>query len=188
MRKWIARMRVARGKIILAGLGLAVVVVSGIAIAQVPGLFIASPTGLEQINVLVPSTGTAVTSPQITTITVNQIRNAVGHALVATGTTVTSAPANTVGCLVADGAITTWNITLAESRIRRRKLLRRQRHRFDLYLQRHGHGGDDAAESNTGAELFQSIDQRWRLRTVDLRLRQPDLVSRALSLHRRICR
>lgn len=112
MRKWIARMRVARGKIILAALGLAVVVVSGIAIAQVPGLFIASPTGLEQINVLVPSTGTAVTSPQITTITVNQIRNAVGHALVATGTTVTSAPANTVGCLVADGAITTWNITL----------------------------------------------------------------------------
>ena len=101
-----------RNWIIGAVLGLAAL--CGIAIAQVPGLFIASPTGLEQINVLVPSTGTVVTSPQITSIPVNQIRNAVGHGLVAAGTTVTSAPANTVGCLIADGAITTWNITLPD--------------------------------------------------------------------------
>ena len=82
------------------------------AVAQVPGLFIASPTGLEQINVLVPSPGTIVTNPQIQTVTLNQARNAVGHALVAAGTTVTSAPTNAVAELIADGAITTWNITL----------------------------------------------------------------------------
>lgn len=82
------------------------------ALAQVPGLFIASPTGLEQINVLVPSTGAAVTSPQITSITVNQIRNSTGHALQGTGTTVASTPSNTVDNLIATGAITTWNVTL----------------------------------------------------------------------------
>lgn len=84
----------------------------GVAVAQVPGLFIASPTGLEQINVLVPSTGTVVTNPQIQTVTLNQIRNATGHALVATGTTVNSTPTNVVDNLIATGAITTWNITL----------------------------------------------------------------------------
>ena len=82
------------------------------AAAQVPGLFIASPTGLEQINVLVPSSGTIVTNPQIQTVTLNQARNAVGHALVAAGTTVTSVPTNAVAELIADGAITTWNVTL----------------------------------------------------------------------------
>ena len=82
------------------------------AVAQVPGLFIASPTGLEQINVLVPSSGTIVTNPQIQTVTLNQARNAVGHALVAAGTTVTSVPTNAVAELIADGAITTWNVKL----------------------------------------------------------------------------
>jgi len=94
----------------LAAAGLAALALS--ALAQVPGLFIASPTGLEQINVLVPSTGTIVTNPQIQTVTLNQIRNATGHALVPTGTTVTSTPANVVDNLIATGAITTWNVTL----------------------------------------------------------------------------
>lgn len=94
-------------------LGIVAAIAAGTAVlAQIPGLFIASPTGLEQINVTVPSTGTAVTSPQIASITVNQIRNATGKLLVGTGTTVTSTPTNATGCLIATGAITTWNITL----------------------------------------------------------------------------
>jgi hypothetical protein len=94
--------------IALAALGALV----ALAIAQVPGLYISSPTGLEQINVLVESTGTVVTNPQIQTITLNQARNAMGHAL-ATGTgTTTSTPANTVAALIGTTAITTWNITL----------------------------------------------------------------------------
>lgn len=82
------------------------------ALAQVPGLFIASPTGLEQINVVVPSSGTVVTNPQIQTVTVNQIRNAAGVLAVPTGTTVTTTAPNTVSKLVASGAITTWNVVL----------------------------------------------------------------------------
>jgi hypothetical protein len=95
-----------------AVLSLAAMLGLGFALAQVPGLYIASPTGLEQVNVLVESTGTIVTNPQIQTVTLNQIRNASGHSLVATGTTVTSAPTNVVGNLIATGAITTWNVTL----------------------------------------------------------------------------
>jgi hypothetical protein len=84
----------------------------GLAIAQVPGLFIASPTGNEQINVLVPSTGTIVTSPQITTVRLSQVRDAVGYTLVAAGTTVNTAAPNTSAKLITTGAITTWNVTL----------------------------------------------------------------------------
>jgi hypothetical protein len=100
MRKWI----IGLGALVFAG--------CIAALAQVPGLYIASPTGLEQINVLVESTGTAVTNPQIQTVTINQVRNSSGHALVSTGTTVTSTPTNIVGNLIATGAITTWNVTL----------------------------------------------------------------------------
>lgn len=89
----------------------AFVAISAAVLAQVPGLFIASPTGLEQINVLVPSTGTVVTSPQITTVTINQIRNAQGYTLVAAGTTVSTTVPNTSSVLLATGAITTWNVT-----------------------------------------------------------------------------
>lgn len=88
------------------------VAVCGVALAQVPGLFIASPTGLEQINVLVPSTGTAVTNPQIQTVTINQIRNSEGYVLVAAGTTVATTVPNTASVAIATGAITTWNVTL----------------------------------------------------------------------------
>jgi len=90
----------------------AFVAISAVVLAQVPGLFIASPTGLEQINVLVPSTGTVVTNPQIQTVTINQIRNSEGYILVAAGTTVNTTIPNTASLAIATGAITTWNITL----------------------------------------------------------------------------
>lgn len=83
-----------------------------LAFGQVPGLFITSPTGLEQINVLVPSTGTVVTNPQIQTVTINQIRNSEGYVLVAAGTTVNTTIPNTASVVIATGAITTWNVTL----------------------------------------------------------------------------
>lgn len=102
-------------KKILAGIG-ALLLVGGLAFAQVPGLFIASPTGLEQINVLVPSpaTGTSnvVTNPQIQTVTINQIRNSEGYILVATGTTVATTIPNTASVAIVTGAITTWNVVL----------------------------------------------------------------------------
>ena len=102
MKKWLIRSAAALGMVGLAAL----------AIAQVPALFIASPTGLEQINVLVPSTGVIVTNPDISTITVNQIRNADGYILVAAGTTVSTPMPNTAAMALATGAITTWNLTL----------------------------------------------------------------------------
>lgn len=100
---------------ILAGLA-ALSLCAGLAIAQVPGLFIASPTGLEQINVLVPSpsTGTSnvVTNPQIQTVTINQIRNSEGYVTAAAGTTVTTTMAPTASVAIATGVITTWNVVL----------------------------------------------------------------------------
>lgn len=98
-------------KKILAGIG-ALLLVGGLALAQVPGLFIASPTGLEQINVLVPSSGAVVTNPQIQTVTINQIRNSEGYVLVATGTTVATTIPNTASVAIVTGAITTWNVVL----------------------------------------------------------------------------
>ena len=69
----------------------------GAAVAQVPGLFIASPTGLEQIEVVVPSVGAVTTNPQKQQITVNQIRNSEGYVLVGAGTTVnTTVPGRTI--------------------------------------------------------------------------------------------
>lgn len=81
--------------------------------AQVPGLFIASPTGLEQVEVFVPSTGTVTTGPQKVQVTINQIRNAQGATLVAAGTTVSTQVPNTSSLLIATGAITTWNVNFA---------------------------------------------------------------------------
>lgn len=98
-------------KKLLAGIA-ALALVAGVALAQVPGLFIASPTGLEQVNVLVPSSGTVVTNPQIQTVTINQIRNSEGYLLVAGGTTVNTTVPNSASVVIATGAITTWNITL----------------------------------------------------------------------------
>jgi hypothetical protein len=97
---------------IAAGLLALLAVMATFAAAQVPGLFIASPTGLEQINVLVPSSGTIVTNPQIQTVTINQIRNSEGYILVAAGTTVNTTIPNTASLAIATGAITTWNVTL----------------------------------------------------------------------------
>ena len=99
---------------LLAGCG-ALLAFAGVAIAQVPALFIASPTGLEQINVLVPSTSTVTTNPQIETVTINQIRNAQGYVLAAAGTTVNTVMASTASRAIAQGAITTWNVTLPPS-------------------------------------------------------------------------
>lgn len=79
-------------------------IAAGAALAQVPGLFIKSPLGTEQINVL-------NSGAQIATVTLNQIRNAAGIQLVATGTTVNTTVPNTVAKLLATGAITTWNVT-----------------------------------------------------------------------------
>lgn len=95
----------------LIGLASAALLAS-VAFAQVPGLFIASPTGLEQINVLVPSTGTVPTNPQIQTVTINQIRNSEGYITVPAGTTVATTIPNTASVAIAIGAITTWNVTL----------------------------------------------------------------------------
>jgi hypothetical protein len=98
-------------KKILAGIA-TLALLAGVAIAQVPGLFIASPTGLEQIDVVTPSTGTVVTNPRIQTVTINQIRNSEGYALVAAGTTVTTQISGTTSVLLATGAITTWNVNM----------------------------------------------------------------------------
>lgn len=76
--------------------------------AGVPGLFLASPTGLEQVNVL-------GTGPQIETVTINQIRNSAGYLLVPTGTTVNTTVPNSASKVMATGAITTWNIVLPTS-------------------------------------------------------------------------
>lgn len=86
----------------------------GVAAAQVPGLFLASPVGTEQINVLVPSTGTVVTSPQITTVTINTIRNTTGYLLstATTGTVVTTAATND---LILTAAATTLTVDLPPS-------------------------------------------------------------------------
>jgi hypothetical protein len=93
-------------------LGAVALLAAGVALAQVPGLNIASPTGLEQIEVFVPSSGGVITSPQKTQVTLNQIRNTLGYQLVATGTTVTTQMLGTVQSLIATGTITTWNVNL----------------------------------------------------------------------------
>jgi hypothetical protein len=95
----------------LLGFAAAIALVAA-AIAQVPGLFIQSPTGNEQINVLVPSTTPVMTSPQITSVTINQIRNSEGYVTVAAGTTVTTQVPNNASAVIATGAITTWNFNL----------------------------------------------------------------------------
>lgn len=100
------RKKILAGSALIAG-GLALI---GVALAQVPGLFITSPTGLEQIEVFVPSTTTVTTGPQKVQVTINQIRNAAGYSLVAAGTTVTTNVPNTSSVLLATGAITTWNV------------------------------------------------------------------------------
>ena len=100
-------------KKILAGIG-ALLLIGGIALAQVPSLLLSSPTGLEQIEVLIPSTGTLVTSPQKVQVTINQIRNATGYSLIATttGTIVTTSATDN---LLLTGAVTTATVDVPPS-------------------------------------------------------------------------
>jgi hypothetical protein len=92
---------------IVAALGL----VAGVAVAQVPALFLTNLTGNEQINVLPPSTGAVVTSPQIVTITTNQLRNSNGYQLQGAGSTVTVTANAGTAKFVVTGAISTLNLT-----------------------------------------------------------------------------
>lgn len=97
----------------LAALSVLIVACLGaMAVAQVPGLFITSPTGLEQIEVFVPSTGVVTTGSQKVQVTINQIRNSTGYVLVGAGTTVATQVTNAQDNVLATGAITTWNLNL----------------------------------------------------------------------------
>jgi hypothetical protein len=100
-------------KKILAGIG-ALLLIGGIALAQVPGLFITSLTGNEQINVIVPSTGTVVTTPQIVSITTNTLRNTTGYLIstLATGTLVTTTATDN---LLLTGTVTTLTVDVPPS-------------------------------------------------------------------------
>lgn len=99
-------------KKLLAGVAALALLAGGFALAQVPSNIIASPTGLEQIEVLVPSTGSTVVSPQKTQVTINQVRNSEGYVLVGAGTTVATTVPNTASVAIVTGAITTWNVVL----------------------------------------------------------------------------
>ena len=68
-------------KKIIAGIA-ALALITGAALAQVPAKFLTTLIGTEQVNVLVPSTGTITTSPQITTITSSNLRDTSGYQLV----------------------------------------------------------------------------------------------------------
>jgi hypothetical protein len=100
-------------KKLLLGIG-ALGLLIGVAIAQVPNLALVSPTGTEQINVLVPSTGTIVTNPQIQTVTINQVRNTTGYQIssATTGTIVTTTATDN---LLLTGAVTTATIDVPPS-------------------------------------------------------------------------
>ena len=93
-------------------LGVATLV--GIAAAQVPALFLNSIAGTEQVNVVVPATGTVVTSPQIVTVTLNTIRNTTGYQLssATTGTVVTTTATDN---LIFTAAATTVTVDLPPS-------------------------------------------------------------------------
>ena len=82
------------------------------AIAQVPSLIYTAITGLEQVEIFVPSTGALTTGPQKVQITINQLRNATGYALVAGGTTVATQITQSQDNVLATAAITTWNVNL----------------------------------------------------------------------------
>ncbi len=66
-------------KKIYAGLIAVAALCATLAYAQVPGLFIVSPTGNEQINVIVPSAGVVTPAPQITSVKLTQIRDGSGY-------------------------------------------------------------------------------------------------------------
>ena len=85
------------------------------AVAQVPSLIYTAITGLEQVEIFVPSTGAVTTGPQKVQVTLNQLRNATGYVLVAAGTTVATQVTQSQDNVLATGAITTWNVNLPTS-------------------------------------------------------------------------
>lgn len=97
------------GGAIVAGL-----IYGGMAIAQVPTLFATSIVGTEQINCLIPSTGTQTFNPQITTCTANILRNTTGYTLsAATSGTVTMTTAT--NNLIFTGAVGTATVNVPPS-------------------------------------------------------------------------
>jgi hypothetical protein len=96
----------------LLGLSAVALLAGAAAIAQVPSNIIASPSGLEQIEVLAyNASGPPVTNPLHEQVTINQIRNAEGYLLIPAGTTVSQTAPNTAAIVLATGAITTLNLT-----------------------------------------------------------------------------
>jgi hypothetical protein len=63
-----------RHKLIAAAVA-ALLVAAGVAIAQIPTLFVTTLTGNEQVNVIVPATGTLTTNPQTQATTINTIKS-----------------------------------------------------------------------------------------------------------------
>lgn len=94
-------------------LGSAAIAAAGYAWGQ--GIIpLASPTGTELLQVQ-PIQPNGQPGPFQVQVTLNQIRNATGYQLVATGGTVNTTVPNTTAKLLATGAITTWNVTLPTS-------------------------------------------------------------------------
>jgi hypothetical protein len=88
------------------GGGLAAALICG-ALAQ--GLYTFNLTGNEIANLALPGGGSAIQTPAYV------LRSGENHTLVAAGTTVSTTVPNTSGIVIAQGAITTWNITLPTS-------------------------------------------------------------------------
>jgi len=106
---WLNRATSSKIAIPIIGTIVAALVAIGMALGQpagVPSLFLTSPTGSETMNV-------QGLGPQIENIRLSQVRDAAGYTVVAAGTTVTTTAPNTSSEIIATGAITTWNLTLA---------------------------------------------------------------------------
>lgn len=110
MKKWLAGLSLRALATLFAAAILGAICL-GVALAQVPTQFLLSPAGNETINVLPPSVNGIITSPNIESVTINQIRNSNGYTLVAAGTTVATQATNAAAVYLAIGAITTWNVT-----------------------------------------------------------------------------
>ncbi len=87
----------------LMGGGLAAALICG-ALAQ--GVFTFNLTGNEIANLALPQGGSGIQTPIYT------LRSGENHTLVAAGTTVTTQIPATSGIVIAQGAITTWNVNL----------------------------------------------------------------------------
>lgn len=92
-----------RFRIPLAGLGLLI----GLSLASAQSIINQNPGATDTVNVAIGGPG-GTGYPT----TIQALRNAFGHTLVAGGTTVNTSASNAAALLIATGAITTWNITL----------------------------------------------------------------------------